>query len=126
MKVGAATIVDIRTAEVAVGQAQVNQVTAHNQAVIDKIRLFQYMGVPADTAMKLTTKFAISSPTSRSTRCSVARQRESRRRGRRIATIRRADGRESASMSYLPIALGQHRLGWQLARRMPTRTYLSA
>ncbi len=62
MEVGAATIVDIRTAEVAVGQAQVNQVTTHNQAVIDKIRLFQYMGVPADTSVQLTTKFAISEP----------------------------------------------------------------
>jgi outer membrane protein len=62
VKVGAGTIVDIRTAEVAVGQAQVNQVTAHNQAVIDKIRLFQFMGVPADTSTKLTTQFAISQP----------------------------------------------------------------
>jgi outer membrane protein len=62
MKFGSATIVDIRTAEVAVGQAQVNQVLAHNQAVIDKIRLFQFMGVPADTSTKLTTQFAISQP----------------------------------------------------------------
>ena len=62
MEVGAATIVDIRTAEVAVGQAQVNQVTAHNQAVIDKIRLFQDMGVPADTTVALTTQFAIAEP----------------------------------------------------------------
>ena len=62
MEVGAATIIDIRTAEVAVGQAQVNQVTTHNQAVIDKIRLFQYMGVPADTSVQLTTKFAVSEP----------------------------------------------------------------
>jgi outer membrane protein len=63
MKFGSATIVDIRTAEVAVGQAQVNQVVAHNQAVIDKIRLFQYMGVPADTTTRLTTQFAIAQPT---------------------------------------------------------------
>jgi outer membrane protein len=62
MEVGAATIVDIRTAEVTVGQAQVNQVTAHNQAVIDKVRLFQYMGVPADTGVQLTTTFAIAEP----------------------------------------------------------------
>ncbi len=62
MEVGAATIVDIRTAEVGVGQAQVNQVTSHNQAVVDKVRLFQYMGVPADTSVQLTTKFAISEP----------------------------------------------------------------
>lgn len=63
MKAGAGTIVDLRTAEVAVGQAEVNQVTAHNQAMVDKIRLFQYMGVPADTSVQLTTQFAISQPT---------------------------------------------------------------
>ena len=45
MKVGAGTILDVRTAEVAVGQAQVASLTAHNQAVIEKLRLFQFMGV---------------------------------------------------------------------------------
>lgn len=62
VKVGAGTIVDIRTAEVAVGQAEVNQVLSHNQATVDKIRLFQYMGVPADTTVQLTTQFSISQP----------------------------------------------------------------
>jgi outer membrane protein len=63
MKVGAGTILDVRTAEVAAGQATVNALTAHNQAEIEKLRLFQLMGVPADTGAKLTTTFAISQPT---------------------------------------------------------------
>ena len=62
MKVGAGTILDVRTAEVAAGQATVNALTAHNQAQIEKLRLFQLMGVPADTAAQLTTTFAISQP----------------------------------------------------------------
>jgi len=103
VKVGAGTIVDIRTAEVAVGQAQVNQVTAHNQAVIDKIRLFQFMGVPGDTATKLTTQFAISQPTfTLDSVLSVARKVNpdvAADESRRFA----ADmGVRSASMSYLP------------------------
>jgi len=62
MKVGAGTILDVRTAEVAVGQAQVAALTAHNQAQVDKLRLFQFMGVAPDTAAQLTTKFAIAQP----------------------------------------------------------------
>lgn len=62
MKVGAGTILDVRSAEVAVGQAQVAALTAHNQAVIEKLRLFQFMGVPGDTGAVLTTKFTVSEP----------------------------------------------------------------
>jgi len=62
MKVGAGTILDVRTAEVAVGQAQVAALTAHNQAQVDKLRLFQFMGVPPDTAAQLTTKFSVAEP----------------------------------------------------------------
>jgi outer membrane protein len=62
MKVGAGTILDVRTAEVAVGQAQVAALTAHNQAQVDKLRLFQFMGIIPDTAAQLTTKFAVAEP----------------------------------------------------------------
>jgi outer membrane protein len=103
MEVGAATIIDIRTAEVAVGQAQVNQVTAHNQAVIDKVRLFQFMGVPADTSVQLTTQFAISEPSfTLDSVLSLAKRLnpdvaadESRRFAAQMSV-------KSAQMSYLP------------------------
>jgi len=63
MKVGAGTILEVRTAEVAVGQSQVNSLTQHNQARIEKLRLFQMMGVPADIDANLTTPFTVSQPT---------------------------------------------------------------
>jgi outer membrane protein len=62
MKVGAGTILDVRTAEVALGQAQVAALTAHNQAQVDKLKVFQFMGVAPDTGAQLTTKFAIAEP----------------------------------------------------------------
>ena len=62
MEVGAGTILDVRTAEVAVGQARVNALTAHNTAVVEKLRLFQLMGVPADTGAVLSTEFNVSQP----------------------------------------------------------------
>ena len=62
LKVGAGTIIDVRTAEVALGQAQVNSLTAHNTAQVNKLRLFQTMGVPADLDAKLTTTFPVATP----------------------------------------------------------------
>ncbi|HVX39347.1 MAG TPA: TolC family protein [Gemmatimonadaceae bacterium] len=62
LKVGAGTILDVRSAEVALGQAQVNALTAHSQAVIEKLKLFQLMGIPADTTTALTTTFTVTAP----------------------------------------------------------------
>lgn len=63
MQAGAGTIIDVRSAEVAVGQAQVNALNAHNTARLDKLRLFETMGVPADIDAKLTTTFEVAQPT---------------------------------------------------------------
>lgn len=63
MQAGAGTIIDVRTAEVAVGQAQVNALTAHNTARVNKLQLFQVMGVPADIDAHLTTTFTVAEPT---------------------------------------------------------------
>jgi outer membrane protein len=62
MQVGAGTVLEVRTAEVAVGQAQVNSLKAHNQVRIEKLKLFQQMGVPAEIDVQLTTKFAVAQP----------------------------------------------------------------
>jgi outer membrane protein len=62
MAAGAGTIIDVRTAEVAVGQAQVNALTAHNTARLTKLQLFQTMGLPGDPDTKLTSTFAVSQP----------------------------------------------------------------
>jgi outer membrane protein len=63
MEAGAGTIIDVRTAEVALGQSQVSALTTRNQSVVDKLRLFQTMGVPADTNVKLTSTFSVAKPT---------------------------------------------------------------
>jgi outer membrane protein len=63
MAAGAGTIIDVRTAEVAVGQAQVAALTMHNQAQLDRLRLYQTMGVPGDVNANLTTTFSLAKPT---------------------------------------------------------------
>lgn len=63
MKVGAGTIIDVRAAEVALGQAQVNALTAHNNAQVAKLRMYQTLGVPANINVNLTTTFAVAEPT---------------------------------------------------------------
>jgi outer membrane protein len=62
---GAVTPLDVRRAEVAVGQQEVALVQAANQAEIELLRLFQLMGVPmrADS-VALTSQFTITELTS--------------------------------------------------------------
>ncbi|MEW5917108.1 MAG: TolC family protein [Gemmatimonadota bacterium] len=61
--VGAANQLDVRRAEVSVGQQQVALLQARNQEEIDKLRLFQQMGVPQPPNVQLTTQFTVSEPT---------------------------------------------------------------
>jgi len=63
MEAGAGTIIDVRTAEVTLGQSQVSALTTRNQSLVDKLRLFQTMGVPGDTNVQLTTTFSVAKPT---------------------------------------------------------------
>ncbi|GLC26292.1 TolC family protein [Roseisolibacter agri] len=57
--VGAATVLDVRRAEVALGQAQVAGIQARNQAEVEKLRLFQQVGVTQPENVQLTTRFAV-------------------------------------------------------------------
>jgi outer membrane protein len=57
--VGAATILDVRTAEVALGRAEVLALQAQNTAEVQKLRLFEQMGVPQPSRVELTTRFQI-------------------------------------------------------------------
>ena len=56
---GAATVLDVRKAEVANGQQQVATLQAHNQVEIEKLRLFQQMGVQQPANVQLTTQFPV-------------------------------------------------------------------
>lgn len=57
--VGSATQLDVLRAEVALGQVRVAAIQAHNQVEIDKLRLFQEIGIPPQADVRLTTAFPI-------------------------------------------------------------------
>jgi outer membrane protein len=57
--VGAGTILDVRRAEVALGQAEVATLQAHNLAEVEMLRLFQQLGVAQPSTVTLTTRFDI-------------------------------------------------------------------
>jgi outer membrane protein len=61
--VGAATQLDVRRAEVELGQQRVNAIQAHNAVAIDQLRLFQRLGVPQPADVQLTSHFTITAPT---------------------------------------------------------------
>jgi outer membrane protein len=60
--VGSATPLDQRRAEVALGQQQVQALQAHNLVDIDKMRLFQLLGVPRPPGVQLRDQFAVTPP----------------------------------------------------------------
>ncbi len=61
-QVGAASTLDVRRAEVAVGQQQVARLREQNTAELEKLRLFQQMGVEQPADVRLTTAFGIEEP----------------------------------------------------------------
>ena len=61
--VGSATQLDVRRAQVTLGQAQVNALREHNNVEIEKLRLFQQMGVQQPADVQLTSTFTVAEPT---------------------------------------------------------------
>ncbi len=55
--VGAGTLLDVQRAEVSLGQQRVQRLRAQNQFDIDKLRLFQLLGIPQPQNVVLTTTF---------------------------------------------------------------------
>ena len=62
LAVGMGTSLDIRRAEVALGQSQVALLTARNNVEVEKLRLFQQLGVPQPDGVQLTTDFPVNPP----------------------------------------------------------------
>ena len=57
---GSATVLDVQRAEVALGQQRVQVVQARNTLAIEKLRLFENLGVsPPDAEVSLTSSFAV-------------------------------------------------------------------
>lgn len=63
VQVGSGTSLDIRRAEVALGQSQVALLQARNNVEIEKLRLYQQMGVEQPENVQLVTDFPIVAPT---------------------------------------------------------------
>ena len=60
--VGSATQLEVQQAEVALGQQRVAALQAQNQAEVEKLRLFQMMGVAQPEGVQLTTEFPVDQP----------------------------------------------------------------
>jgi outer membrane protein len=60
--VGSGTQLDVTRAEVALGTQQVAALRARNTAEVDKLRLFERMGVPQPPSVRLTSQFAVTAP----------------------------------------------------------------
>lgn len=66
LDVGQATLLDVRRAQVERGQSEVGVLRARNAVIVQKLRLFQQMGVPAPddpTMVTLSDSFPIVEPT---------------------------------------------------------------
>jgi len=61
-QVGTGTLLDVRRAEVALSQQQVALLQARNQNEIDRLRLFQQMGVPQPANVRLVSVFNVGDP----------------------------------------------------------------
>jgi len=65
-QVGQATMLDVRQAEVAKGQAEVSRLQARQTVLVEKLRLFQQMGLPAPedpNVVTLPDSFPVTEPT---------------------------------------------------------------
>jgi outer membrane protein len=62
MQVGQGTVLDVNSAEVALGQAQIAALTAHNNADVALVTLYQQIGAPQPAAVQLTTNFGSEVP----------------------------------------------------------------
>ena len=61
--VGAATTLDVRRAQVQVGQAQVAVLRERNNVETEKLRLFQQLGVEQPSSVRLSTELPVVEPT---------------------------------------------------------------
>ncbi|MGI9076788.1 MAG: TolC family protein, partial [Gemmatimonadaceae bacterium] len=61
--VGSGTQLDVARAEVTLGQARVQALQAHNAVEIEKLKLFERIGVEQPPKVRLSSTFAVSEPT---------------------------------------------------------------
>jgi outer membrane protein len=101
--VGSATSLDVKRAEVAVGQQQVAALRAHNAADVAALQLFQQIGVPMPASVQLTSKFPISEPALQvSQLLDMARQSNPILRGLQSRETSASAAYHGAQSQYLP------------------------
>lgn len=103
MQVGQGTILDVNSAEVALGQAQIAALTAHNTAEVSLVTLYQNIGAPEPSSVTLTTTFNTDLPSfALDSLLQLARARnpaiEALRASQRAATM----GVKTAESRYTP------------------------
>lgn len=102
-QVGAASTLDVRRAEVQVGQQQVARLREQNTAELEKLRLFQQMGVEQPANVRLTTTFGIEEPKVQLQEVMDLARRANPALAALQSRARAADvGVSSARASYLP------------------------
>lgn len=111
LAVGSGTQLEVSNAEVTLGQAKVAALQAHNQVEIDKLRLFQTMGVQQPASVQLTTDFPVRAPDfTLESVLDLARQRNPGLNSLRARSDAASLSVRSAQSSYLPTL--QMRAGW--------------
>jgi outer membrane protein len=105
--VGAATILDVRSAEVTLGRSEILALQAHNRAEVQMLRLFEQIGVPKPDSVELTTKFAVLPVTFKldslldlATRTNPALQASRARERSASTSMRGAQGRYLPTLSF--------------------------
>ena len=100
---GSATDLDVRRAEVQVGQQRVQSLQAHNLAEVELLRLFQQLGVPQPGDVQLVTVLPVSAPTqSLDQLLADARQSNPAYRATRLREEAASVGVRRAKAQYLP------------------------
>lgn len=111
LAVGSGTQLDVSNAEVQLGQAKVDALQAHNQVEIDKLRLFQTMGVRQPADVRLVTEFPVRQPDfTLESVLDLARQRNPALNALRARDKVASLSVRSAQSEYLPSL--QMRAGW--------------
>jgi len=61
-RVGSGTPLDTKTAEVNLGRQRLAAIRAHNSAEVEKVKLFELIGIPATADVQLTTDLPVTEP----------------------------------------------------------------
>lgn len=106
--VGAGTSLDVKRAEVAVGQQQVAALRARNTAEVDQLKLFQQLGVPRPGPVTLVPMTTVTTPSFELTQLlDIARQSNPTLQALQSRQNAAAEGVRSARGAYTPtISLG--------------------